>query len=90
MRFSERFSESKKIKLKCRRGILELDIILNRFYKKKFQNLSAEEKKLFNQLLDESDSLLYDWLLGCKTSLNSRLQSLIEKITDLAIEKFSN
>lgn len=37
--------EARKIKWKCRRGMLELDILLERFYKNQFQILTAEEKK---------------------------------------------
>lgn len=69
-----------KIRWKCRRGMLELDIILENFYEQQFQTLTDEEKILFSQLLDEPDSLLYDWLLGCNINYNSKLKIILEKI----------
>ena len=72
--------EARKIKWKCRRGMLELDILLERFYENQFQILTAEEKKIFNRLLDESDPLLYDWLLGHEIPSGPQFQSLVNKI----------
>lgn len=40
-----KFLEARKLKWKCRRGILELDILLERFYEDQFQILTAKEKK---------------------------------------------
>ncbi|WP_230206090.1 FAD assembly factor SdhE [Coxiella endosymbiont of Amblyomma americanum] len=71
----------RKIKWKCRRGILELDILLERFYDSQFHTLTAKEKKLFTYLLDQSDVLLYDWLLGNKIAKDFQLQDLIRKIS---------
>lgn len=72
--------EAGKIKWKCRRGMLELDILLEQFYEKQFQTLTAKEKKSFNHLLDEADPLLYCWLLGCEIPFDPQLQSLVKKI----------
>lgn len=72
--------ESRKIKWKCRRGMLELDILLEQFYEKHFQTLTAKEKKSFNRLLDEADPLLYCWLLGYEVPFDPQLQHLVKKI----------
>ncbi|MFW0079049.1 MAG: succinate dehydrogenase assembly factor 2 [Coxiella endosymbiont of Haemaphysalis qinghaiensis] len=72
--------EARKIKWKCRRGMLELDILLEQFYEKQFQTLTVKERKLFNRLLDEPDPLLYCWLLGYEIPFNPQLQSLVKKI----------
>ena len=69
-----------KIRWKCRRGMLELDMILDNFYEHQFQTLTGDEKILFNQLLDESDSLLYDWLLDYDIPHDSQLKIIVEKI----------
>ena len=80
--------EAEKIKWKCRRGMLELDILLERFYEKQFQTLTTEEKKSFNCLLDEPDPLLHGWLFGYETPSDSQFQSLVKKIlTSLFIKK---
>ena len=72
--------EERKIKWKCRRGMLELDILLDRFYENQFLTLETKEKKLFNRLLDEPDPVLYDWLFGRKISSDPQLQCLVKKI----------
>ncbi len=41
-----KFLEARKVKWKCRRGILELDILLERFYEDQFQILTAKEKNI--------------------------------------------
>lgn len=69
-----------KIRWKCRRGMLELDIILENFYEQQFQTLTNEEKILFSQLLDEPDPFLYDWLLCRNTTHDSKLKIILEKI----------
>ena len=76
--------EERKIKWKCRRGMLELDILLERFYKNQFLNLTTEEKKSFDRFLDEPDYLLYSWLLGHEIASDNQFQCLIKKILILS------
>ncbi|WP_267256656.1 FAD assembly factor SdhE [Coxiella endosymbiont of Ornithodoros maritimus] len=75
---------SKKIRWKCRRGMLELDILLERFYEEKFRSLTKNEKEIFNQLLDQPDPLLHDWLLGHVTPEISEFKKIIQKIQQLS------
>lgn len=72
--------EDRKIKWKCRRGMLELDILFGRFYENQFRVLTPEEKKIFNRLLDEPDPLLYEWLLGHKIPSDPQFKRLVSKI----------
>ncbi|KTC65098.1 YgfY (plasmid) [Legionella adelaidensis] len=53
-----------KIKWNCRRGMLELDLILNRFLNDGFALLSDEQVINFETLLTYSDPQLYFWLMG--------------------------
>lgn len=48
----------------CRRGMLELDIFLGRFFREAYLNLSDEEKAQFVQLLACTDQDLFVWLTG--------------------------
>ena len=45
----------------CRRGMLELDIILQRYLAEKYDHASMEEQALFIKLLEEGDQDLFDW-----------------------------
>lgn len=49
---------------RCRRGMKELDFILNRYLDATYGHMSAETKLLFNDLLEEQDMLLWYWLSG--------------------------
>jgi antitoxin CptB len=52
----------RKILWKCRRGMLELDLIFTQFFQEKFSQLTNEEKIVFEKLLDEFDPVLADWI----------------------------
>ncbi|MDA7834779.1 succinate dehydrogenase assembly factor 2 [Methylophilaceae bacterium] len=43
------------IKYRCRRGMLELDLILNKFCEQHLFKLSLAKKKLFLELLENDD-----------------------------------
>lgn len=47
----------------CRRGMLELDSILQNFLIWGYNNLSQSEKSVFRTLLEESDQNLLKWLV---------------------------
>lgn len=53
-----------KIQWNCRRGMLELDLILQRFMATHFDALSEPEKLAFERLLSHQDPDLYVWLMG--------------------------
>jgi succinate dehydrogenase flavin-adding protein (antitoxin of CptAB toxin-antitoxin module) len=57
-------AEFDRIRWRCRRGLLELDIVLARFLERRFGGLDAAERELFNELLDEADNDLLDLALG--------------------------
>lgn len=52
-----------KLRWRCRRGMLELDLLLNPFLENKFPQLSHELQENFILLLDEADPDIYNWLL---------------------------
>lgn len=51
----------------CRRGMLELDLILTRFLETYWDRLSPEEKVVFERLLHTPDPDLYAWFMGYET-----------------------
>ncbi len=71
---------AKRVRWKCRRGMLELDVLISKFFESEFTNLSAEEQELFAAFLEESDPELYAWLLGHEKPEHDRYAGLIEKI----------
>lgn len=53
-----------RLRWQCRRGMLELDLILQNFLDGPFDQLSEEETAVFEKLLSSSDPQLYAWLMG--------------------------
>ena len=47
----------------CRRGMLELDLILSRFVERHLPRLNVEERLLFERLLNYPDPVLYGVLM---------------------------
>lgn len=48
----------------CRRGMLELDILLGRFCQEGLDTLTPEEALVFERLLRTPDPELLNWLMG--------------------------
>lgn len=67
----------KKVYWRCKRGMLELDFLLLKFYKNFYFDLNLKSKKLFFQMLSYSDQELYDLLLSNKLSTDYTLQDII-------------
>ena len=56
-----------KLRWRCRRGLLENDIFIERFFKKFASSLTVKQVQGLNVLMDLSDSDLLDLHLGRKT-----------------------
>jgi antitoxin CptB len=56
-----------KLKWRCRRGLLENDIFIERFFKRFETTLTVKQTQGLNLLMDLSDSDLLDLHLGRKT-----------------------
>ncbi len=54
--------ELRRLRWRCRRGLLELDIILQRFLDNDFSSLDKSQRQAFNDLLDVSDNTLLAYL----------------------------
>jgi succinate dehydrogenase flavin-adding protein (antitoxin of CptAB toxin-antitoxin module) len=57
-------AEFDRIRWRCRRGLLELDLVLQRFLERRFEGLDPNDRRLFDELLDAPDNDLLDMALG--------------------------
>ena len=62
-------AELYRLKSDARRGLLENDLILQRFFERYSTQLSAEDGKVLGQLLALEDNDLMDLLIGRKDSV---------------------
>lgn len=72
--------ERARIKWACRRGMLELDVVIMPFYEECFDSLSEEEQKDFVALLECDDPDLFNWVMQHGRSQNEKLANMIDKI----------
>jgi antitoxin CptB len=57
-------SDFNRVRWQCRRGLLELDLILNRFLETDYENLPANLQAAFRALLELPDPDLWDKVRG--------------------------
>jgi len=65
---------------RCRRGIKEMDIILQDFVNNSYEQLSNENKNAFSNLLDEQDLDILNWIMGKGEPADSKLIGIINII----------
>jgi succinate dehydrogenase flavin-adding protein (antitoxin of CptAB toxin-antitoxin module) len=70
-------SDMDRVRWRCRRGLLELDLILQRFLDGPFTGLGARERALFDELLGAPDNDLLDWALGRSEPADARYRGLV-------------
>jgi len=78
-------SQLSKLKWRCRRGMKELDLLLNRYLDEHYSDSSSAEQSQFQALLELPDMDLYDYVLGRKRPDDPALLTLIEKVQTLAL-----
>lgn len=64
----------------CRRGMLELDVLLGNFLEEVFLSLSEQDKASFVKLLSENDQDLFMWLTGHQAPESAEFAEMVEKI----------
>jgi antitoxin CptB len=71
-----------KIIWNCRRGMLELDILLSRFLQRYKDTLTGAQWRLLARLLELDDPSLYAQLMGYEAIDDGKLLPLIHMIQD--------
>jgi antitoxin CptB len=69
-----------RLRWRCRRGLLELDLALQAFLDRGYIALDPCERAAFRRLLDTSDVQLQAWLLGQEEAPEYEFRELIKKI----------
>lgn len=74
-----------KLRWRCRRGTLELDLLLERYLESRYRSADAEEKQAFLQLLELEDNDLLRYLMGEQMCDIPGLRPLIQIIRALPV-----
>ena len=65
---------------KCRRGLLELDLVLEQFLQRQVPALSGAELAAFDELLDYPDTELWDVVSGRSDRFDPRLGGIVSRL----------
>lgn len=69
-----------RLRWQCRRGMLELDIILLAFLEQQYFQLDPQNQTTFETLLTYSDQDLYRWLIKRENVNDPLLQKMIDQV----------
>ncbi len=67
-----------RIKWHCRRGLLELDLVLERFVARYLDALNPDQTAVFKELLAYEDNDLLDMVMGRAEPVNKDLSAVLE------------
>ncbi len=74
--------EFKRLKWHCRRGMLELDLLLEPFLEDEFETLSDEEKRCFYKLIECEDQDIFVWFMQKEVPTDPELALIVKLILD--------
>lgn len=72
--------QRERLRWKCRRGLLELDLVLDRFLQDEVGTLSDGEAAALNELLDQPDNDLWDLVIGRSDRVDARLRGILARL----------
>ena len=70
--------EFERARWRCRRGLLELDIVLQRFMDQHYAQLDQQELERFERLLSLPDNDLWDLISTRKAPADCSVQAVLE------------
>lgn len=68
----------------CRRGMLELDSLLQDFFNTQYDALSGPQRAAFELLLQSPDDLLLEYLMGRMVPMDAGMADVVAKIRQSA------
>ena len=72
--------EARRLLWRCRRGMKELDVLLDRFARGELSRASSEEREVLARFLELPDPVLVDYLLGQEIPPEPELAELARRI----------
>ena len=72
--------EIRRLRWQCRRGMLELDFLLERFLDERYPHASAAERTAFQELLSLQDPVLNEWLVTASSAPEPEFQEIVSRI----------
>lgn len=76
-------AELRRLRWRCRRGMRELDQLLERWLDRRWRQSPSAERAVFLRLLDCEDDRLWRWFLDHETPADADLAALVRAIRAL-------
>lgn len=73
-------SEHAKLYWRCRRGMKELDFLMLRYLEQTYGGASADEQRIFRELLELQDPDLFAYLIGRSIPADPAVADVVRKI----------
>ena len=74
--------EKNRLMWASRRGMLELDLMLQPFVEKHYDQLEQTDQQLFQELLELEDQQLFLWLVRGEQTTNINTQRIVDIICE--------
>lgn len=75
-------NEKRRLKWRCRRGMKELDVLLEHYINHGYDGASSAEQAAFADLLELPDPLLLDYLTGRSTPAEPNSATVVAHIRE--------
>lgn len=72
--------ELRRLRWRCRRGMRELDRLLERWLETEWAAASEAERGVFLRLLDCEDDRLWRWFMGFERPDDAQLEALVQRM----------
>jgi len=76
--------ELNRMRWAARRGMLELDLVLEPYVQARYPTLDSADRAAFQALMRCEDQDLFTWFLGRQTPDDEELADIVRKILDFA------
>lgn len=73
--------EHGRLRWKCRRGMLELDMVLLPFLDHHYDQLTPKQKTCFETLLEEQDPTLHSWFMRQAIPEDKEMAAMVNYIS---------
>jgi antitoxin CptB len=80
--------EARALRWRCRRGMKELDVLLERYAAAALPRADAAERRLLARLLEQPDPQLAGYFLGGQVPLEPEMAALVTRITTSCMIKW--
>ena len=78
-------AELRRLRWRCRRGMRELDQLMERYLDRSWRQADTQERAQFERLLGCEDDRLWRWFMGREAVDDPNLRGMVERILQLPV-----